>query len=67
MYKQTEMKQDTELHQKINLFQRIEKMYRKELEVREPSRKPIVEKWICETNTKIHSLKAKKYAYDYES
>jgi hypothetical protein len=48
-------------YQKLNLWQRIEKLYKKKLEYAEPQKKVIVEKWICETATKIHSIKSKTY------
>jgi hypothetical protein len=49
-------------YQKLNLWQRIEKLYKQKLEYAEPQKKVIVEKWICETATKIHSIKSETYA-----
>jgi hypothetical protein len=49
-------------YQKLNLWQRIEKLYKKKLEYAEPQKKVIVEKWICETTTKIQSIKSETYA-----
>lgn len=48
-------------YQKLNLWQRIEKLYKQKLEYAEPQKKVIVEKWICETTTKIQSIKSKTY------
>lgn len=48
-------------YQKLNLWQRIEKLYKKKLEYAEPKQKIIVEKWISEATSKIHSIKSKTY------
>ncbi|WP_375559110.1 hypothetical protein ACE193_15380 [Bernardetia sp. OM2101] len=55
---------DPQFHQKLNLWQRIERMYQRELDAVVPKKKPIREKWLTETATKIHSLKSQLYQAD---